>query len=139
MAKVKHFLDYAVIDRLRTGCEIEQSADSFQKCIVRSYENNCSLSIVWQKSMARPGDLQSSLLYRSRSEELTTNRTDQRQFQTGKPLRRLKKNLEKNINRNWSELRIAVGRNTVLRLTASQTGPGCVECCTMAPPDRKDR
>ena len=29
--------------RLSTGCEIEHCADSLQKCIVRSYENNCSL------------------------------------------------------------------------------------------------
>ena len=30
--------------RLSTGCEIEHCADSLRECIVRSYENNCSLN-----------------------------------------------------------------------------------------------
>ena len=30
--------------RLSTGCEIEHCADTLRECIVRSYENNCSLS-----------------------------------------------------------------------------------------------
>ena len=30
--------------RLCTGCEIEHCADSLRECIVRFYENNCSLS-----------------------------------------------------------------------------------------------
>ena len=42
--KVLTVKDKQLLARLSTGCEIEHCADSLRECIVRSYENKCSLS-----------------------------------------------------------------------------------------------
>ena len=76
-----------------------------------------AVSVARQKAMTRSGGLQSSL-----SEDFTISLTDRSQVQRGKPLIRLKK-IQKG---DWQS---SVGRNSVLRLTISQTRPGSVGCC----------
>ena len=89
---------------MSTGCEIEHCADSLRECIVRSYENNCSLSsksegygkIWWSPELSALRKKVRRLYNKSYRSKFETDRKAFRDAQ-----KEYKKELERAGSRSW--------------------------------------